>query len=147
MKDRNSSIAQAVPNIKRAPLDVKGLPFRNTVAKFLETHEWHYFGTFTCKKTTGAVAIRRLAVKIACRLPTTLNSLQPVAFWVAEQHVSGDYHLHFLIHCACADKILSLKRWYQSSIGHCKILPKNEKASAYIAKSISDPSVDFDFVI
>lgn len=117
----------------------------NQYATFLDTIPWTHFATFTTKHILTLNATRRLANRIASKMPTQRNSIK--MFWVGEQFKSGDgYHLHCLINCDREVYINQLKIWYEDLYGFCKILPKNGRASSYVTKCLGHGLIEYDII-
>jgi hypothetical protein len=116
-------------------------------ARFVDTFKWSHDCTFTCKEPLGRNAARRLAEKIAARVPQSSQKKRIKMFWVAEPAASGDYKLRCFIYCTDRLALKALSAWYQRSIGYCKILPKSGRASDYITKNIASEQVEYDFIM
>lgn len=105
-----------------------------------------HFSTFTTSEILSQKSARRLAQKIASRIPSSSsNGLK--MFWVSEAFDSRDgFHLHALLKVSSKADIQELKRWYELHFGKCKILLKRGNAAGYVAKHLMRPNTDYDFL-
>lgn len=124
-----------------------GKSMRYEYSKFFNTMPWTHFGTFTTQEPLSLNTYRKLADKIASKIPCPKQQNAFKLFWVAEQFKPGDgYHLHILINCLDRTHIHHLKAWYEGSYGYCKILPVNGRAASYMTKHLGHHLTDYGII-
>ena len=112
-------------------------------ATFIDSLNWHFFGTLTFRDSWSQKSIRRAIERHLCRLRPRS------AFWVLEEGSdSSNLHLHVLYYFGQPPgseppKSVIERDWYVNGIAQIDAFDPSLNGSAYICKTVSH-APDYD---